>query len=264
VALPRNLSPSAIETLRQCPLKFKWEKIDRLPRTQSPEGVLGTFAHEVLEVLFGKSAPERTIDAARAIAKRLWTNKYTNEALAAGVTDHSTFMWQVWWCVENYFKLEDPTTVHPKGTEQWLRSPISGVPMVGIVDRWHIDDDGLAVITDYKTGKVPRRAEWAAPKVEQLTIYADMATTELSVSVGRVELLYLKEGVVKSYTLADFVPPGADEDYFITPDDIANMRSSVVAAWDEVRSRCDSGDFPARPSRLCDWCSYKKDCPAWR
>jgi hypothetical protein len=21
--------------------------------------------------------------------------------------------------------------------------------------------------------------------------------------------------------------------------------------------------FPARPGRLCDWCSYKEICPAW-
>ena len=69
------------------------------------------------------------------------------------------FRWKAWWCVENYFKLEDPTSFEAKGIEEKVSGDI-GVPIFGIIDRWSLEDDKL-VISDYKTGKKPRpRYEW--------------------------------------------------------------------------------------------------------
>ena len=51
--------------------------------------------------------------------------------------------------------------------------------------------------------------------------------------------------------------------YEPTPDARAEMVSTVTSVWNGVDSSCTSGEFEARKSRLCDWCSFKSICPAW-
>ena len=49
---PKYMSPSSISTFQQCPLKFKFYKLDRLPTESTEAQHLGSFVHEVLEELF--------------------------------------------------------------------------------------------------------------------------------------------------------------------------------------------------------------------
>lgn len=246
---PAALSPSSIETWRQCPLKFKYTRIDGLQDPAGPEAVLGSFVHEVLEHLYLLPANERTLSRARILAADLWKNKWAFEAEPlVREANRRQFRWQAWWCVENLFKMENPASVDLSGVEHSFTADIEGVAVRGIVDRWSTDS-GMLVVGDYKTGKTPA-AKYRANKFFQLMIYAIVLSATTELPVGKLELLYLKGG-----DRLEHVP--TERDHVDTVQRIIQVRSEVEAC-------CTSGEFEPIPSRLCDWCSFKTTiCPYW-
>lgn len=248
--LPKNLSPSAIGTIKQCPLRFKFSKLDKIPEPANESQLMGSFVHDVLAVLFSYPQKERTLAKAKEVAKNLWDTKWAEkcEGVVSDVT-HPMFRWNVWWCVENLFKLENPAELSPTGIEHWVRGKIGEVPMVGIVDRWD-SSSGTLTITDYKTGKIPTKAEYSDEKGFQLSVYGHMLEQETGLPVGLMELLYLKDAKRVTYVFDEKARQA--------------MLEEVKSAWKEVKKMCGSGEFPARPSVLCGWCSYKGTiCPAF-
>ncbi len=248
---PKYLSPSSVSTFEQCSLRYRYSRIDRLPEPATEAQALGSYAHEVLESLMLLAHEERTLGRARQLLLEGWDAKWNAETQALRLSDYDrhVFRWNVWHCVENYFALEDPTTVTLEGVEARLEGTIEGVPVLGILDRWHFAADGTAVISDYKTGKVARKP-YDAEKRLQLMVYVTLHEMLYDVTVGTAELIYLKG-------------KGTRVAYEPTPDARAEMVSTVTSVWNGVDSSCTSGEFEARKSRLCDWCSFKSICPAW-
>jgi putative RecB family exonuclease len=175
--------------------------------------------------------------------------KVAEEDLRLSPHGQHMLRWNAWVCVENYFAIEDPNGVTPAGIEDEVFAEVAGVPMLGYMDRWLVEDDG-AVIQDYKTGKVSRPPYDTEEKL-QLYIYTDLVQTLKSVKVKRAELLYLKgKGKRVSYTP--------------TEDDLSAMRDTVRTVWTDLETACATGVFPTNRTRLCDWCFHKPTCPAWQ
>jgi putative RecB family exonuclease len=253
------LSPSAVNTFGNCPLQFKYQKIDKRYGPGSEATVRGSFVHEILEFLFKKPAEERTLETARVIARELWdtsVNKFSRktwpeQVAAVDVTDISAFMHQAWWNVETYFEMEDPTTFEPVGLETWVNGEILGVKMRGIIDRLDYTDDGEElVIVDYKTGKSHKKGNrYEASKILPLMIYAELVEEEHKKSVAHMDLLFVSDGTTVSYE-----PNAANREAMYETIDTTN-KALIVA--------CETGVFPANKSKLCDWCDFKAECPAW-
>ncbi len=248
------LSPSSINTFRQCPLKFKYEKIDKRRQPGTVETLKGSFVHEILEYLFKEPAENRTTDTAKAIAAERWAASWQKKVrkLISEDRDLNNFKWQSWWLVENYFKMEDPSTIEPVGLERWVDGPvINGIRVRGIIDRLIKTEEGLLVIQDYKTGKTPRENDpWEADKIFPLMVYADLAEAETETEVSSMELLYLQSGKV-----IEFSPTEKNREA---------MYRRVIETSAAVDEACQTGNFPPSKSKLCDWCFFKKECPAWK
>ena len=249
---PGYLSPSSISTFQQCPLRYRWSRIDKMPEPATEAQALGSMTHEILEELMLLPHDERQLGAAREILLRRWHEKWCAEAEALHLSDYDRhlFRWQVWRCVENYFGLEDPAAVTLAGVETRLEATVSDVPVLGILDRWQENADGTATISDYKTGKVSRKP-YDADKRLQLMIYVALHEAIYSSTVSSAELIYLKG-------------KGTRVAYDPTPKERAAACDTLVSTWAGVQSSCESGLFEARKTRLCDWCAYKGSCPAWR
>ena len=54
-ALPKYLSPSSIGTFNQCPMRYKYAKLDKIPEPSTEPQILGSFVHEILEDLLPKN-----------------------------------------------------------------------------------------------------------------------------------------------------------------------------------------------------------------
>jgi putative RecB family exonuclease len=250
---PNRLSPSAISTFMQCQLKYRWSRIDKIPEPPSEPAVLGNMVHECLEELLKLEAGQRTPQAARTIMIEQWHAKWqqiAEQELRQTAYAQHLMRWNAWSCVENYFGLENPNEIKFDGLEEEVFAEVAGVPMLGYMDRWYMDDDGKAVIQDYKTGKVSR-PPYDKEKKLQLGIYADLVSTIKGVEVKRGELIYLKG-------------KGSRVSYDFDADRINAVRDTVSTVWSELTTACETGNFTTNKTKLCDWCSYKHMCPAWK
>lgn len=247
---PDYLSASSISTFHQCPLKYKYSRIDGLKEPATFATFLGTFVHSVLEEFYKLEPQDRTIPMARHLASTVWA---TVQDEAMGVVHNKQdqirdMRWQAWFCLENVWKLEDPTKVNFDGTETEFHRQIDGVTVKGIIDRWTVQEDGKIYIGDYKTGKVPR-PQWQGDKFDQLIIYGILTSDELGKPIGKLDLLYLKEGVRLSRVPSE--------------EDIKRVKQHIVTTRAMIDERCESGVFEAKPSTLCGWCHFKTICPVW-
>lgn len=250
---PEFLSPSSISTFNQCPLKFKYSKIDNIKDPSGKEALLGNFVHDIIEELY-KLPPEfRTQEQAKLIAKEQWSDKWAVQVQEIVTTEKELklFRWSAWWCVENLWRLEDPQLVQPHSLESFVSGGIGGVKIRGYIDRLTQDEStGAAKISDYKTGKTPRQSD-VQDRFFQLIIYSQLlSSVDVDSDGASAELLYLKDGVRFEMD--------------ITPADINRVVEKIQETKSGIDERCISGNFEARKSVLCGWCSYKTFCPAWK
>jgi len=245
---PQYLSPSSISTFQQCPLKFKYSRIDGLTEPPTIHTLLGNFVHDILEGLYLSDPAERSLPTARALARHLWDTKYCEQAQAMNLNEHD-FRWKAWWCVENLWQLEQPETISLSGIEHEVKGEVSGVSIRGFIDRYRLADDGTLVVEDYKTGKVPAE-RYVGDKFQQLFIYALMLS-ELGVGqCSKVSLLFLSGPKV-------FERP-------VHAEDMSKTLATITTTKQQIDQFCEAEDFPVKPSNLCNWCHFKKICPAWR
>lgn len=247
---PEFLSPSSIFTFRQCPQKFKFTRIDGLQDPPGIDAVRGSYVHEILERLYLLPASDRTLATARAIAAEIWpTWRETAGPLLRTNQDQREFRWQVWWAVENLFRLEDPASVEHDGLETYVEGLVAGVKVRGFVDRWAKGDAGL-VIGDYKTGKTPA-VKYRSDKFVQLLIYGILLGAMEDAPIDRVELLFLKHGDRLVLEVSDL--------------DVTQTEAVVSDTALAIAECCDTGEFECIPSILCDWCTFKDTiCPYWK
>ena len=212
--------------------------------------LLGNFVHDVLENLYKLKSQDRTHDSAKQIATELWADSWF-ERVEPWVRDGEPkrlFRWKAWWCIENLWKIENPQEKSPTGLEHELNGKIAGVVIKGFIDRFSEEGSGY-VISDYKTGKTPK-ANWVQDKFFQLVVYSHLLE---STGVGKaesVELLYLKDGVSFKRD--------------VTEQMLLDVEKQVSEVKEKIDISCQNEDFKPTKSILCDWCSYRKVCPAWR
>jgi len=248
---PSYFSPSSLSTWEQCPKRFYYEKIEGRRSASTEPQMRGNFVHEVLEELLTLEPGYRTLDNAKALTRGLWDSTWSEKVSILHMSDKDlhAFRWTSWWCVENYFKIEDPREIEPLGLEVKVEGRIDGVPIFGIVDRWTATPSGKIVISDYKTGKVPK-SQYSAEKKLQIMIYADLIEQQTGREASKMELLYVKDGKKVTYK----------------PTKELRQRTSdtLVTAWDAMSVACETEVFPTQTGPLCNWCDFKPECPAFQ
>lgn len=210
----------------------------------------GNLVHEVLEELLSLDPEERTEERAKELTRNLWDSEWRDRVATLRLAEKEShlFRWTVWWCVENYFKMEDPKTVEPSGLEFAVEGRIDGVPIYGIVDRWSTTDSGKIVISDYKTGKVPA-PRYSGEKKLQIMMYADLLEQKTGREAEKMELLYVKDA--KRVT------------YKPTKELRKSTSDLLVSSWDDMNNACDTETFNTNVGPLCGWCDFKPECPAF-
>jgi putative RecB family exonuclease len=248
--MPYSLSPSSMSSFKECPLAYRFSYLDRLPEPPSPWASKGTLVHRALELLLCRPPEDRTIDAALADLDRARA-ELADDPEFAGLElsdeDWALFHADATQLVHRYFELEDPRTVRPIGLELKLEAHVGNVRIRGIIDRLELDEDGEFVVTDYKTGRVPSEF-FESKSLGGVHIYALLCQEMLGKRPARVQLLYLSK----------------PEAIIATPSEQSTrgVARRAGALWSAIETACQRDDFRPRPSKLCDFCSYKPYCPA--
>ncbi len=248
LALPTHLSASSITTYEQCPLRFRFSRIDKIPEPTTEAMILGTFVHEILEELYKLNPEDRVLPEARRIARELWENKFIDETANVRIKSVNDFRWNAWWCVENVFAMEHPPDVKIRGIEDQFSASINDVPLVGFIDRWTEEEDGSLTVTDYKSGKVSK-PQYEGDKVFQIILYVEMLERLNGIEVDNAEIMYVKFKERKRYEP--------------TPERRKVVLKLIDQTWDGVAKGCKTGIFNTKTGPLCNWCAYKPICPAW-
>ena len=249
--IPTGLSPSRVSAFTSCPMQFRFSSIEKLPEPPGVPTTRGTVVHRALELLFVRPAPERTREALAADLRSALAEYSTHpdyvglrldeagaDAFAAGCEQ----------LIERYFDMEDPTTIRDIGLELKMSVDIGSLNLRGIIDRLELDEHGELVVTDYKTGRPPS-GNYEQKSLSGVHFYSYLCEEVLGRRPARIRLMYLSTGETLETV------PSAQSVKFIT--------TRTTAVWKAVERACATGDFRPRQGRLCDWCSFRRWCPAF-
>ena len=250
--LPTSLSPSKVSSFKDCALAFRLSVIDRLPEPPSPHAAKGTLVHRALELLMWEEEPaERTLPAALAKLERSVDEVLDGEEYASlpwEEGEREAFVADAATLVENYFRLEDPTSVQTIGTELRMSVDLGSLRLSGIIDRLDLDQAGQLVVTDYKTGRAPS-ANYEQSRLGGVHFYAFLCEQLLGRRPARVQLLHLREPLIIATVPSD--------------QSIRGLQQQTTAIWSAVEQACAREDFRPKPGRLCAYCAYHDLCPAF-
>lgn len=244
-----RLSPSRVNDFTNCPQLYKYRSILNLPEEISLDAERGKLVHSVLEDLFEAPRPERNHDLAISLLPTAWHRQIADKPeLEALVTNQEEWMARAESLLKTYFSLENPTTFDATYRELHLEKDFTeNIYLHGYVDRLDVAPTGEVRIVDYKTGKSPKPG-WEEKALFQLRVYALLYWRNEGVLPRLLQLLYLGDGnTVKSSP---------------TEKELEDTERILRNIGDEILTAIDTDFFPTKKSRLCDWCSFKKICPA--
>lgn len=249
-ASPLALSPSRASDYQQCPLKYRFRAIDKIPEPSTVAQVRGTLVHAVLEGLYAMPREQRTYPAAVKALKPAWEEMVAKDPEIADLApDLTAFLVECRTLVRGYFEMENPQAFDADAVEKYVNTVLpNGVPVRGFIDRVDVAPTGEIRVVDYKTGKKPS-PRYSAEAQFQMRFYALVYWRLFDVIPDQLRLMYLK--VLDSI----FLSPSREElEYFER--DLGDL-------WAKIESDGKSGDFRPKKGKLCDWCSFQPICPAF-
>eukprot|EP00612_Vaucheria_litorea_P002545 CAMPEP_0171457912 /NCGR_PEP_ID=MMETSP0945-20130129/3797_1 /TAXON_ID=109269 /ORGANISM="Vaucheria litorea, Strain CCMP2940" /LENGTH=222 /DNA_ID=CAMNT_0011983607 /DNA_START=298 /DNA_END=962 /DNA_ORIENTATION=- len=218
------------------------------------------MVHLVLKELFDLPSEQRTEKEAKDIFLSAWAGARESkeyDGLFYGKFGEKKWGIEAMKLIENYFRLENPRKLAPTLREEKmeLNFDAKGFKVVGILDRLDRTENSLNVI-DYKTGKAPVLKYSLAvneriikEKFQQLKIYALMIKGKDGQVPNALTLMYLANPTMLTMELSE--------------KDLKETEEDLIRVWEAVQRSLESNSFQPKTSRLCDWCSFKSNCPAF-
>jgi putative RecB family exonuclease len=248
--VPSSLSPSRVEAFTSCPMLFRFVSIEKIDDPPSIHTTRGSLVHRALQLAFGYSPSQRTpallaMSVSRAIEEFRHHPDVTRLGLDAERTEQ--LFADCRRLVDNYLRMEDPTSVRAIGLELSLAAQIDGLTLRGIIDRLELRD-GELVVTDYKTGRPPS-VNWELRSLSGVRFYALLCHQVFGRMPAAVRLMYLSTGEVIEAT------PSEQATRFVA--------TRTAAVWRAIERACVTGDFQPRPTGLCEVCAFRPWCPAF-
>jgi putative RecB family exonuclease len=238
-----RLSFSRVDSYDNCPRKFRYAYIDRLPGVPGPHLSFGTSIHSALEAFYDRKLPTcPTEEELLGFLYETWDSSGYRELSRDEQLEFYRHAQDV---LRRFHRREAPRYRLPAATEAWFELPIEyEAVVVGSIDRVDVDDDGRFHVIDYKTArKVKDRARVAGSL--QLAIYA-LACRHLY-------------GSLPATVSLDFVVPGVTVTVPIEDIDLDGARATILATAAAIRAE----RFEPTPNPLCGWCDFRAVCPAW-
>lgn len=261
-----TLSYSSVRTYLECPLRWRYLYLERLP--EAPRGYFsfGKTVHSVLEELLRpylrptarrtEAGTQRTLEDFGARAAAPPPPLRTEEMLA---------IYDRIWIPDGYESTEEEARYRDLGRSLLLRyhrqivdrppTPVAiephlettweGVPIHGYIDRIDLTDSGGLEVLDYKTSRGLSLQD--ALTSDQLALYQVLVERNFPHPVERLALIDLRGGAHLA------TPPR-------TPGHLAQLRESVGEVADGIRDE----EFAPRPGRACARCEFQSRCPEFR
>lgn len=248
-------SYSALKTYQQCPLKFKFQEIDRIRVPKGLEAVFGALIHRCLKAMFERTPLYPTSDEIINLFRNFWEQK---EKLEIDPEEEKAYYENGLEILKNFYKSNQPWNFNVLDLESrfevLIPGPASGENhiLTGVIDRIDKTQNYYEII-DYKTSRrMPSQDD--LDKDLQMSIYhIGLAKRWPHIQPEKIKLslYFLKHGEKITTSRSQ--------------ESLEKTKSFIINVIAEIKERTkNNNDFPAFPSPLCGWCGHKPRCPMWK
>ncbi len=243
-----NTSFSALDTFKTCPLKYKFQQIDKIKTPKSPEAVFGSLVHDTMKFIHDGNFLLPT----EKDALQHFSSKWNPEVFTDEIQERTAFVQGIK-IIQDYYKKNDPNKAQIVDLESRFSVEIKDGKesriISGFIDRIDKTDEGFEII-DYKTARKLPPQETVETSM-QLLIYLlaflkRYPQFEKNTNNIKLSLYFLKHGTKLTASK--------------TPQQLEEEKEQVL----EIIREIGKSDFPAQTSPLCDWCGYQRICPMWK
>lgn len=243
-----RISYSAFDTYQNCPLKYKYQAIDKIKTPKSKEAVFGSVLHDTMKFVHTPGILSPTLDQAMEHFSNIW-----NPVVFVSPDEERAAFSQGVKIIQDYYQKNNPADFNIVTLESRFQIEIGPVDnkhiISGIIDRIDRTADGFEII-DYKTTKKMPTQEKVDHDV-QLTVYLQAFLSLYPKEIAnlgnlKVSLYFLKHGVKLS-------APRTEE-----------QLAETEKVFLETIKKIGEQKFEPHISPLCAWCGYQNICPMWK
>ena len=249
-----TFSNSRLGTYEQCPLKYKYQYIDKIKveEAKTVEAFMGSCVHEALEKLYRdlKLQKHNTLEELLTYYNDFWAKNWSGDIkIVRKEYTAENYRKTGEKCIVDYYNKYAPFTERVLGIEtvEYVNLDPEGQFKWNVrMDRLDYAGDGKYEIHDYKTaGFLPKQEQ--ADEDRQLALYS-LWVKETFRDAKNIELVW--------HYLAFDRELRSER----TPDQLERLREETLQA---VKKIVSAEEFPAKETNLCNWCEYQSMCPKW-
>ena len=236
------LSASKVKTFKQCPRKFYYNYIEKLPKKQWDHFDLGIFVHSVLERFHEGFREDGQIDN----IKKLMTKSFAfekdkleteNKGLSREILLSAKEM-----LLDYLYKIENEglNTKILSLEEEFKIKLNEDFSLIGFIDRIDLDLDGIYHIADYKTSKSSKYMDDFQLRVYGMHLLEEFP--EVDFFRGSYIMLKLQSKLVS---------------YKFNKIDIEKEKQKLIEIADIISKE---KKWKTNQTKLCDWCDFRDVC----
>ena len=247
-------SHSRLEAFKSCPLKYKFNYIDKIKREEEGiEAFLGSRFHEVMEKIY-KDLPFRkySLDELLDFYEDDWDKRYHDKIVIATkerkAKDYKEIGKKF---IGDYYERYYPFN---QGKVLGIERPVminlddqGEYKLRGYIDRLDQAKDGIYEIHDYKTSKsLPEQSKMDEDR--QLALY-QIGIQNMWNDVYHIELVWHYVAFDKEIRSKR------------TEEELDELKKNTIDLIKKIES---TREFLPNESRLCGWCYYQDICPLYK
>lgn len=244
-------SHSRLASFEQCPLKYKYRYIDKIKVLEkSIEAILGSAVHDSLEWLYlqVKDGEVPSIDDLISKYTEAWQKHFSDKVkiVKQELTAADYFNKGVEFII-NYYTKHQPFSDNTIATEKKVIINLGEHKLQGYIDRLvhNLETDEIE-IHDYKTAN-------SMPTQKQIDNDRQLALYSIAI---KEEFGNDKPICLTWHYLAHDIKVCSKR----TNEQLEQLKKHIIELIEEIEA---TQHFPPYITKLCDWCEYKKICPAW-
>lgn len=235
-----RFSASKIKMYEDCPLKFKFQSILRIPTPQKSYLRVGTDVHSVLEEMAKLRIRGEAFDL--DLAKNMLDSSWESSNFDSETQEKQEYS-KMQKMLDFWFEFEKDNPNETVEVEEWFELDIDGAHFGGFIDRLDRTPDGEYIVIDYKTGKSNLSKNKLKEDV-QMALYC-LAVKE-------------KHGKLPVQAGHMYVHPELAEMRLVEVKE--ESVGAVVKRIKEMVGRIVNEDFEIREKPNCLFCDYKGIC----